>query len=114
MSKLPSLAAVVLAALASGCAVGPDYHRPDAPLPAHYLGTASHRPDATALPAAQLAAWWDGFNDPLLARYVSLALGQNLDLAQAAARVTQARAGLGAANAALLPAGSVTSSAARA
>jgi NodT family efflux transporter outer membrane factor (OMF) lipoprotein len=63
---------------------------------------------------AGLATWWQGFNDPLLAHFVSLALEQNLDLAQAAARVTQARAGLGAANAALLPSGTVSGSAARA
>jgi NodT family efflux transporter outer membrane factor (OMF) lipoprotein len=45
---------------------------------------------------------------------VALALEQNLDLAQAAARVTQARAGLGAANAALLPSGNISGQAARA
>ena len=43
-----------------------------------------------------------------------LALEQNLDLAQASARVMQARAGLGAANAALLPSGNVAGQAARA
>lgn len=42
------------------------------------------------------------------------ALEQNLDLAQASARVMQAKAGLGAANAALLPSGVVNGSAARA
>jgi NodT family efflux transporter outer membrane factor (OMF) lipoprotein len=63
---------------------------------------------------AELATWWIGFGDPQLARFVALALEQNLDLAQASARVAQARAGLGAANAALLPAGSVTGSVARA
>jgi outer membrane protein TolC len=38
---------------------------------------------------------------------VDRALVQNLDLAQAAARVTQAWAGLGAATAALLPSASI-------
>jgi NodT family efflux transporter outer membrane factor (OMF) lipoprotein len=66
------------------------------------------------LSRAARAAWWEGFDDPLLTRFVSLALEQNLDLARAAARVTQARAGLGAANAALLPMGTVSGSAARA
>ncbi|RQU97666.1 TolC family protein, partial [Burkholderia cenocepacia] len=49
-----------------------------------------------------------------LTRYVSLALAQNLDLAQAVAQITQARARLGAANAALLPSASVSASAVRA
>jgi outer membrane protein TolC len=43
-----------------------------------------------------------------------LALEQNLGLAQAAARITRAPAGLGAANAALLPSGVVSGSAAHA
>ncbi len=63
---------------------------------------------------ADIVAWWSGFGDPILARYVELAMEQNLDLAQATARVTQARAGLGAANAALLPSGSLSGQAARA
>src|SRR5690606_24726007 len=63
---------------------------------------------------ADLLAWWTGFGDAQLARFVTLALAQNLDLAQASARVTQARAGLGAANAALLPSGNVSGQAARA
>jgi outer membrane protein TolC len=49
---------------------------------------------------------WAGFGDPQLTRFVGLALEQNLDLAQASARVAQARAGLEAADAALMPSGS--------
>ncbi len=101
------------ASVTAGCAVGPDYHRPDAPLPTHYIGQAAGE-QQRGMSAAELATWWQEFNDPLLTRFVSLALEQNLDLAQAAARVTQARAGLGAANAALLPSGVVSGSAARA
>lgn len=108
-----SLALLLCASVVAGCAVGPDYRRPDVALPDHYLGQAAvaHRHAAAS---ADLASWWEGFDDPLLTHFVSLALAQNLDLAQAAARVTQARAGLGAANAALLPSGTVSGSAARA
>ncbi len=67
-----------------------------------------------AAATVNLSKWWEGFNDPLLTHFVSLALEQNLDLAQAAARVTQARAALGASNASLLPSGTISSSAARA
>ncbi|WP_454727608.1 MULTISPECIES: efflux transporter outer membrane subunit [Cupriavidus] len=108
-----SLAALFVASLATGCAVGPDYVKPDAPAPERFRSqTAVEQRPANA--AADLSAWWAGFGDPQLTRFVQLALEQNLDLAQAFARVTQARAGLGGANAALLPSGNVTGQAARA
>jgi NodT family efflux transporter outer membrane factor (OMF) lipoprotein len=110
MFPIRLLAAAVVAVLATGCAVGPEYRRPDAPLPDHYLGQLPVPQGA----ATAHAAWWNGFGDPLLVRYVALALDQNLDLAQAAARVAQARAGLGAADAALLPSAAVTGSGSRA
>ncbi|WP_036105568.1 efflux transporter outer membrane subunit [Lysobacter capsici] len=107
------LAAFVVASFLAGCAVGPDYVRPEMPLPQRYLGeSAVDQRQATA--QADLVTWWTGFGDPQLTRFVTLALEQNLDLAQASARVAQARAGLGAANAALLPSGNVSGQAARA
>jgi NodT family efflux transporter outer membrane factor (OMF) lipoprotein len=63
---------------------------------------------------ASFATWWEGFNDPLLSLFVSQALAQNLDIAQASARMVQARAGLGTATAALLPSGNISGQAARA
>jgi outer membrane protein TolC len=107
-----TLAMLVSASLSAGCAIGPDYVRPDMPLPERYLGQAAvDQRHATA--SADLVAWWTGFGDPQLTRFVILALEQNLDLAQAPARVAQARAGLGAANAALLPSGNINGQAAR-
>jgi NodT family efflux transporter outer membrane factor (OMF) lipoprotein len=110
MTTIRVLAAAIVAVAATGCAVGPGYRRPDAPVADHYLG----QPAAAQGPVAGLAAWWNGFGDPQLARYVALALERNLDLAQAAERVAQARAGLHAADAALLPSATVNASAARA
>lgn len=108
-----ALAAFILAGLSTGCAVGPDYARPGVPLLERFQGpaTGNHR---YASASTDLAAWWTGFGDPQLTRFVTLAQEQNLDLAQASARVAQARAGLGAADAALLPSGNVTGQAARA
>ena len=51
---------------------------------------------------------------PLLTRFISLALEQNLDIAQAAARVAQSRASLRQADAALLPSANVSAQGARA
>ena len=105
--------AVLVATLLSGCAVVPAYVQPELPMPAQFNGQAAvdRRP---AIATADLSTWWTGFDDPRLTRYVTLALAQNLDLAQARARVDQARAGLGAANAALLPSANVAGQAARA
>lgn len=102
-----ALAALVVATLSTGCAVGPDYARPDVPMPAQFHGQAAVD-QRSASAKADLDAWWTGFGDPKLTRFVELALAQGLDLAQASARVVQARAGLGAANAALLPSGNVS------
>ncbi|MDN2709828.1 TolC family protein [Janthinobacterium sp. SUN118] len=97
----------------TGCAVGPDYTRSETHLPERYLGQAAIK-QRHANAAADLSTWWEGFGDPQLNRLVALALEQNLDLAQATARVTQARAGLGATNAALLPSGTLNAQGARA
>lgn len=107
------LATFIAAGLTAGCAVGPDYVRPDWSMPAHYQAEDGVKA-RTAATEAQLLAWWEGFDDPQLTRFITLALDQNLDMAQAAARVMQARAGLGAANAALLPSGNISGQAARA
>ncbi|WP_058545857.1 efflux transporter outer membrane subunit [Pseudomonas fluorescens] len=112
MSPLHPAALLVSFSLMTGCTVGPDYQRPDAALAHRYLGQASVE-QRSAATSASLVAWWEGFADPVLSNLIAQALEQNLDLAQASARVTQARAGLGAANAALLPSGNISGQAAR-
>lgn len=107
-----SFALVMSACLMTGCAVGPDYHRPEALLSEHYLGQRAVENRAAATPAS-LTTWWEGFGDPVLSHFVARALEQNLDLAQALARVTQARAGLGGATAALLPTANINGQAGR-
>lgn len=107
----PLIALAAAACFVTGCttapAVGPDYARPDLQLPQHFLAE-------SAEPAPDLSRWWQGFGDAQLNELITLALAQNLDLAQASARVAQARAGLGAAQAALLPSAGVNAQAARA
>ncbi|MBA1380363.1 efflux transporter outer membrane subunit [Pseudomonas brassicacearum] len=113
MPPLRPLALLLSTCLMAGCAVGPDYHRPAAPLSNQYLGQPSVE-QRSSTRRADLIAWWESFGDPMLAGFVVQALEQNLDLAQASARVMQARAGLGAATAALLPSGNINGQAARA
>ena len=110
--RLP-LMLIAASLAATGCTTGPDYRPPELPQAAQYLHQAAlgTRQDADS---AELRQWWTSFGDPRLTRLVTVALAQNLDLAQAAARVSQARAATGAADAALLPSASVDGQAARA
>ena len=96
----------------TGCAVGPDYRPPEIELSSAFLGKegVDHR---QVQHQADLQVWWTAFGDPLLTHFISMALEQNLDIAQAAARVAQSRASLRYADAALLPAGNVSVNAAR-
>ena len=114
MTATPRILALLLSAsIVSGCAVGPDYRSPEIALSSSFLGKegVDHRPVQRQ---ADLTVWWAAFDDPLLTRFISLALEQNLDIAQAAARVAQSRAALRYADAALLPAANVSASATRA
>lgn len=107
--------AVLLMASASlaGCAVGPDYHRPALTAPPAFMGGPAVAARQASLPATASAGdWWSAFRDPVLTGLVVGALDQNLDIAQTMARVNQARAGLHVADAALLPSGTLSGSAA--
>jgi len=95
------LVTLALASAIAGCAVGPDYHRPDVVLTPHYMHQATAAVDTRKV--AALDRWWQGFDDAALLRVVERAQAQNLDLEQARARVLQSRAAARAAGAALLP-----------
>lgn len=113
MPSKRTLVVMISTGLMAGCAVGPNYQRPEFSLSDRFLSqTAVDGRPARA--NAELIHWWTGFGDPQLTRFVTLALEQNLDLVQASARIAQARAGLGTANAALLPSGSASGQAGRA
>lgn len=99
MSSLrPSRAVFLTAAAAlllSACSLGPPYQRPELAIPEGY----SQPTQAGAV----ADTWWTHFGDPDLDRLVEEALAANQDLAAAAARVAEARALLGYANAERLP-----------
>jgi NodT family efflux transporter outer membrane factor (OMF) lipoprotein len=86
----------------SGCAVGPDYQKPDTAL-APFHNTAPLARAAGPTPRPEVSTWWTGFNDPVLVSVVNQALAQNLDLAASLARVEQSRAAAEGAGAALYP-----------
>ena len=101
-------AAVVVAAAVAGCALGPDYRRPETTTPAAYR----FEPEATADSLGD-AGWWQVYRDPVLQSLIREALADNLDVRIAAARVDQARAALGSARLQQLPQVSVAAGAAR-
>jgi NodT family efflux transporter outer membrane factor (OMF) lipoprotein len=100
------LAAVFAAALA-GCAVGPDYVRPSAPVPAAYKEavTAGGATWLPAAPADTLARgdWWRLFADPELDRLAGEVDATNQTIAGAVASYTQAQSLVREARAAYYP-----------
>lgn len=94
------MCAVLLLSVA-GCAVGPDYQKPvvaDLGIPPDYS-----RQAGKPLNEATMANWWSLFNDPQLNALVERAIAANLDIAQAEARLRQAREASVQAGASLLP-----------
>lgn len=94
-----SLAALGAGALLAGCAVGPDYHRPDPLLPDRYneAGTEA-RAAAPVNPE-----WWTLFGDAGLNNLIAQALAANQDLQAAVARLEAAEAAAREAGADYLP-----------
>jgi multidrug efflux system outer membrane protein len=77
-------ATAVLVALLAGCAVGPDYHRPDVAVPEKYQYQLN---DVAETANTQ---WWKQFDDPVLDQLIADALAGNKDVMIAAANVEQA------------------------
>jgi outer membrane protein, multidrug efflux system len=95
-------AAVTLAA--AGCAVGPNYRRPETNTPAAYR----FEPDAAS--AVADAGWWQVYQDPVLQALIRECLVDNFDVRIAAARIDQARAVLGSTRLQQVPQVGVTAS----
>jgi len=111
---VPLLASLTgLAGLAGCLKVGPDYQPPDTRTPARW--SAPLQGGLTDAPAdtGRLEQWWTVFHDPLLSDLVEEARAGNLDLAQAEARLRQARAERGMVRADLFPSVAADASAAR-
>lgn len=104
-----SSALLPLLLLLAGCAVGPEYHRPQVDMPAAYKeALPAHEAGSwkTAQPAEEAlrGEWWKLFGDPTLNALEAEAQQANHNLQAAAARLKQARALLGTARSGLFPA----------
>lgn len=90
----------MLVVLLASCKVGPNYH----PRSAAELGVPDHWSGASASGAGEdLTAWWRGFDDPVLTQLVEQAAAYNPDVAQATARLREAREQLVISRSALYP-----------
>jgi multidrug efflux system outer membrane protein len=102
-----SLALAAAVALAGGCAIGPDFSRPDVAQPEAFR---------EGPPGESLAnlPWWEVFGDAVLQELVREALAANQDVGIAASRVEEAAAALGFTRAAQFPAFGIGAGAGRA
>ncbi len=90
------------AAFLTGCAVGPDYVRPDMDVPAAYKEDSLWK-QAKPADEAPKGEWWKVFNDPILNQLMNQLNQQNLTIIQAEAQYRQAAAYLQQAESGLFP-----------
>jgi multidrug efflux system outer membrane protein len=98
----------VLLTLLGGCAVGPDYERPELEVPESYLQPVEQGENFANTP------WWELFQDEQLQALIRIALEENQDLGIAAARVEEFRAILGVTRADQFPTVDITATGAQA
>ncbi|MBS0320550.1 MAG: efflux transporter outer membrane subunit, partial [Proteobacteria bacterium] len=103
-----TLVAVAVAAALAGCTVGPDFHAPDAPAASRYTAAPQASATAAASGVTQRLVtapeprndWWVLFQSPALDALVAEALAGNPSVAEARARLVQAREQMSAQDAA--------------
>src|SRR6185312_2733653 len=95
-----------------GCAVGPDFKRPEAPATKDYVAGGVEQPKVTAGKEAPQqftmgkkisGDWWHLFRSPALDDVLKTALAQNQSLAAATATLAQAQQNIAQASGALWP-----------
>ena len=86
MPLVAALAATVTAGtLLTGCAVGPNYHRPSAPVPQQFKEAAGWRP-AEPREAASGTPWWSVYDDATLDQ-----LEKQIDISNQTLKVSEAQ-----------------------
>jgi multidrug efflux system outer membrane protein len=82
-------ATIAVVLMLSACAMGPDYEKPEVPVPDAF--------QEPTIPGASIAnlKWWELFQDEELIRLIEMALINNKEVAIAMARIEEARATLG-------------------
>jgi multidrug efflux system outer membrane protein len=102
--------AMVLSAAGTGCAVGPNYKRPQVAVPSQWTVAPAR---GTSTKPIEKDEWWSSFQDPELNSLIERATAQNLDLKLALDRVDEARAARGIVRSGYFPSMDASASATR-
>ncbi|RQZ66504.1 efflux transporter outer membrane subunit [Burkholderia sp. Bp9004] len=113
LRPLSAAVAVATAVLLAGCAVGPDYHRPDTSIPAAFKEAPAGWKVAQPADRTDRGPWWTVYNDPQLDALIGKLNTSNQTIAQSAAAYRQARALVAEARAAYFPTVGLTASGSR-
>ncbi|MBL8521681.1 MAG: efflux transporter outer membrane subunit [Betaproteobacteria bacterium] len=97
----PTLTLTLLTLALAGCAIGPDYQRPALPTDTRFHAPLPQAHDGQV---ASLSNWWAAWNDAALTTLIDQAQAHNPSVAQAAARIREARATVNGQTAVLFPA----------
>ena len=92
-----SILSLALLLALSGCAVGPDYHRPPIESPKAFRFEEKEAKDVIN------TEWWQQFQDPVLNDLIGVALAENKDVKIAAARIEEFLGRLGTTRSQLFP-----------
>lgn len=104
MTRRLPLVAALIGLFAAGCAVGPDYRRPELPLPEKYAASEQSADKASFADSN----WREVFTDPQLQALIDEALAAGPDALLAAARLREAEALAGVTRAPLFPQASLS------
>ncbi len=83
MTRQRALSTLGFTLLLGGCALTPDYERPELDLPEEWVRTADSREAIANVP------WWEIYEDPALVSLIETALARNQDLALTLARMRE-------------------------
>ena len=94
--------------LLGGCALGPDYERPELEIPEKYVQPVEEGESFANMP------WWGLFHDPVLQDLIRVSLEENQDLGIATSRIEEFRATLGVTRADQFPSVDISATGAQA
>ena len=107
MTRSPGYLLLTLLLL-GGCALGPDYERPEIEIPENYVQAVEEGENFANMP------WWELFRDPVLQDLIRISLEENQDLGIANSRIEEFRATLGITRADQFPSVDISATGARA
>jgi NodT family efflux transporter outer membrane factor (OMF) lipoprotein len=103
MCKVFRLITVLFIIIFAGCALGPDYQRPEQELPENYRQSDDRQRQDTEKVSFAVRNWREIYQDEQLQWLIETGLADNLDLAVARSRVREARYYLAVSRSALFP-----------